>query len=1099
MAQSYYLSMVNETSGGECAGLSHLMTLAIGEGKSKVLLGNIYQALASLDTPESKAFFDSVAMAQHYTKYAEDAHDPATMRIGSYESIVSQLIGAQAPTKLLLSSQGHRMAAGVLSGPEGRRSYYYFDPNIGLVEFSSAQAFANGMKKIFTHPELKGFVKPIEGGEANPKYRVSVFNEKLISKIKPTSLRMQYAYSAPLSGLDTIKVIDSDRLPISNDFIKQARSASGVEAAMYQRVLESLDNIHSKTGMAQYHATYDSLNVVRGFIKQYADSPRVVGMQELEKKLVRAITDAIPPEEYPYIARKMRQDRQQLAESKPAAPVTGAIQHTVGSPSELINVEEVKRLQALDDSRPPIRIGELDISRVELYKLGAHINGKPIESQPAGDPDGKQLASTMKIDFARFKAATNSSDPLVSLKATHVLFEIASHRDPTAGPLMPSTEVHKGADIVDKQMQQLHKVQAQIQELVRTKQPMPENFFDAGGVDKFGKTRAAGLGFQAFSTFQGLRSAIESFQKGDVAQGSISLGAVASQYAGDAIGASLNKLGQHVIQRAAPSIMGFKATSVGQLIGKVGTGAGVAISVPFDIYSAVDSFKKASKSSGTEAQDHYVNGAFSVANGATSVTLGAAFMMGSASAGPIGLAVAASLMMSQMIYNSVRTVEDIDKATPLTGGQKVITGVRAFLGMGPGFDVLKPYLEKKYANENDEQQQARYKAFLSGEGKTSFERVVYGSSTVEVKQVDGKVPLTPSVWFSPLTWLLNLIPVSGKVPSVTVRDGNDRVGIDESYSSFNGKPVKQVEGELGDGKATLWDLGGGDDYVRGVENKPNVFLLGAGKKVVSGGRSDDTVVMNANARETLERASQVEKTGSKDFSPKQITLDGGEGRNTLVFSGSLSSPGDEVGKQESVSYVGYVIDLKNNIVSIKTEKSNAEGVKKIASVQNFANVTTVKNGESYVQGDDQNNLLTLNGSEDIARTGKGTDIVVINGSAKVIGEDGNNTYIIHKGSGSVHIEDPESSTVQLDYTDAEISDWQVTSSGDLKVTLNGGSPEQRRSVEFKGAFSNDPKDQGKSRPVFITSDGVMMSVIDPRKTGSSTGTPQIQRLKVGAG
>lgn len=1099
MPQSYYLSMINQSSRGECAGISHLLSLAMREGKADIFLGNIYQALASSDAPESQSFFAAISRAQNHAKYADKAHDPATNRLGSYREIVSQIIKAPAPTTLLISASGHRMSAGVTTASDGKRTYYYADPNIGLVRFTSAKAFESGMKKIFTHPELKTLIEPYSGSGDSAQYRFSVFNPEHIPKLSPTSPRMQFTYHASLVGLDNIKVIDSDRVPISNDFIKQARSASGVEAAVYQRVLESLDNIHSKTGMAQYHATYDSLNVVRGFIKQYADSPRVVGMQELERKLVRAITDAIPPEDYPYVARKMRQDRQQLAEGKPAAPAAGARQHTVDSPSELINVEEVKRLQALDDSRPLIRIGELDISRVELYKLGATINGKPIENQPAGDSDGKQLANTMRIDFARFKTATNSSDPLVSLRATHVLFEIASHRDPAAGPLMPSTEVHKGAEIIDKQMQQLHKVQAQIQELVRTKQPMPANFFDAGGVDKFGKTRAAGLGFQAFSTFQGLRSAIESFQKGDVAQGSISLGAVASQYAGDAIEIALNKLGQHVIQGAAPSIMGFKATSVGQLIGKIGTGAGVAISVPFDIYSAVDSFKKASKSSGTEAQDHYVNGAFSVANAATSVTLGAAFMMGSTSAGPIGLAVAASLMTSQMIYNSVRTVEDIDKATPLTGGQKVVTGVRAFLGMGPGFDVLKPYLEKKYANENDEQQQARYKAFLSGEGKTNFERVVYGSSEVEVKQVDGKVPLTPNVWFSPITWLLNLIPVPGKVPSVTIRDGNDHVGIDESYSSFNGKPVKQVEGELGDGKATLWDLGGGDDYVRGVENKPNVFLLGAGKKVVSGGRADDTVVMSADAREMLERAGQVEKTGNKDFSRRQIVLDGGEGRNTLVFSGSLSSPRDELTKQESASYVGHVINLKENTVSIKTEKTNTEGVKKIASVQNFANVTTVKNGESYVQGDDQNNLLTLNGSEDIARTGKGADIVVINGGAKVIGEDGNNTYIIHKGSGSVYIEDPESSTVQLDYTDAEISDWQVTPSGDLKVTLNGGSPEQRRSVEFKGAFSNDPKDQGKSRPIFITSDGVMMSVIDPRKTGSSTGTPQIQRLKVGAG
>ncbi|NNA96637.1 hypothetical protein [Pseudomonas gessardii] len=1092
MPQSYYLSMINQSSGGQCAGIIHLLSLATIEGKADIFLGNIYQALASPDTPESKAFFAAIARAQKYAGVPNNAHDPATDRLGSYKSIVSQILKAKAPTTLIISNGEHRLSAGVTVGADGKPTYYYADPNIGLIRSSSAKAFTRAMKKIFTDPDLKKLIKPYNDDLDNPKYRFSVFDPDHIPELRPTSTRMRLAYNAPLADLDTIKVVDSERLPSSADFRKHSKPIVGMEAAVYQNVLESVDNIHAKKGMAQYHATFDSLKTVQGFIKQYPGSPYIGSMQGLEQKLVRTLAEATPPPGFPYIDRQMQRDRQLFAPNQAGAPLA-----TLGTPTVISKTGEVQRLQALDDSQPPIRIGTLDISRVDLYKMGINIHGKPIEAQPAGDPNGKLLATNLQIDFARFKAWSGSGDVRFSDQATKLFFEIAIHRDPSAGPLIPSTEVSKIPDNFEKQMQQVHKVSAQIQEIVRTKQPMPANFFDSGGVDKFGKTRAAGLGFQAFSTFQGLRSAIESFQKGDVTQGSISLGAVAAQYGGDAIGASLNKLGQSVIQKAAPSIMGFKASSVGQLIGKVGTGAGTAISLPFDIYSAVDSFKKASNSSGTEAQDHYVDGAFSVANAATSVTLGAAFMMGATSAGPIGLAVAGTLMMSQMIYHSVRSVEDLDKVTPLTGEQKAVTGARAFLGLEPGFDVLKPYLQTQYTNEIDEQRQSRYKAFLSGDGKHNFERVVYGSSQVEVKQVDGNVPLTPRVWFSPVTWLLNLIPIPGKVPSVTVHDGNDQVGVDESYASLNGKPVKQVEGELGDGKATLWDLGGGDDYVRGVENKPNVFLLGAGKKVVSGGRADDTVVMNADARQTLERAREVEKTGDKTFSPRQISLEGGEGRNTLVFSGELSSPRDDAGKKESASYVGHVINLKDSTVSVKTENSNTLGVKKIASVQNFSNVTTVKNGESYVQGDDQNNLLTLNGREDIARTGKGADVVVINGGARVIGEGGSNTYIINKGSGSVHIDDPEGSSVQLDYTDAEISDWQVTSSGDLKLTLNGGSPEQRRSVEFKGAFSNDPQDQGKSRPVFITSDRVMLSVIDPRKNGSSTGTPQIQRLKVG--
>ncbi len=40
-SQSYYLSMVNQLAGGECAGLSHLLSLAVAEGKQQTFLSNL--------------------------------------------------------------------------------------------------------------------------------------------------------------------------------------------------------------------------------------------------------------------------------------------------------------------------------------------------------------------------------------------------------------------------------------------------------------------------------------------------------------------------------------------------------------------------------------------------------------------------------------------------------------------------------------------------------------------------------------------------------------------------------------------------------------------------------------------------------------------------------------------------------------------------------------------------------------------------------------------------------------------------------------------------------------------------------------------------
>ena len=105
---------------------------------------------------------------------------------------------------------------------------------------------------------------------------------------------------------------------------------------------------------------------------------------------------------------------------------------------------------------------------------------------------------------------------------------------------------------------------------------------------------------------------------------------------------------------------------------------------------------------------------------------------------------------------------------------------------------MKPYLEKKYSTEYEQQNRARYQAFLDGPGKEQFERVVIGSTDVEAKQVPGTVPLTPALWYSPITWLLHQISVPGQVTKVEAAGGNDHIS--GTFNSWNGKSVIAVEG-----------------------------------------------------------------------------------------------------------------------------------------------------------------------------------------------------------------------------------------------------------------------------------------------------------------
>ena len=1281
MPQSFYLRVINLLSQGECAGVSHLMSLAVAEGKEHIFLGNIYQALAHPDAPESQAFFQKLAQVHAGVEDPDDAHDPKTMKFVPPAAIASELIDSPTTKTLLISTGTHRVTAGVIVDPTGQRTYYFSDPNVGFTTFSSKESFKRGLNKIFTHPKLKDFLETKFQSSGKPMYKISVFNRDHLPAISGASNDIKYMYNAPLSGLDTLNIINVSRVPTAESLTVQGAGPSSAEMTDYNRVSYELKQVHGTKGMSQFHKAIDAVAAVRRFMHHHRGSALLPRMIELEQKLTSAINEARAPVDYPYAFERMEQKRAHLVIDKlgkykqfesaviqgiefnmardlsmgpdksqrvtdaitaallklqqadpgvlkslgstinviiakpgsrpdtqlflrhppllivgddfftPPAAKGGTVADQVGrqaqrngdapttakqaallvgklgmlgyyngdpggflklaegapvsshsnprqvvegaytarlygvrlhsnnrdavknllSPSTDKSVPiapparntfsregdaEFKRLQAQDASQPPIRFGEIDVSRAELYQMGVQVGGKPVESAMAPDSQG-HTTSNVQIDYNRFLAYLQSVPPEDAARMANIVSELAANRSPAAPPLMTRSDGGLVPDTLQKFVAETSQRSAAVGDLLRSGKPVPADFFSPSATGTPGaKTNAAGLGFQAFSTFQGLRSSIESLQKGDTTGGVIGLGAVVSDYAGMGVEAGLNKVAQHTASKMGPSVFGFKASSVGKMIGKLGGGAGLVFSVPFDVYQAVKSFKDAGKSTGKQAQDHYVNGALSIANATTSVVLGTAFLAGVSAAGPVGLIVAGVLMTGQMIYTAVRTVEDIEKYTPLTGGQKFVTGVKAFLGFEPGFDVMKPYLEKKYSSEYEQQNRARYQEFLEGPGKEQFERVVIGSTDVEAKKVPGTVPLTPALWYSPITWLLNQISVPGQVTTVEAKGANDHIS--GTFNSWNGKSVVDVAGVPGEHKATLWDLGDGDDWVTGLKSKPNYFLMGGGKKGINGGDADDTVVFNANARQTLSQAEHVGSTTDKDgYSPRQTSLDGHGGRNTLAFSGALTTSYKEDGQDKTARYAGHVINLKTNTVSVKTEDSNTEGVKKIAHFQSFSNVSTVEGGESFIQGNDENNLFTLNGEKDVVFTGNGSNVVLVRGGARITGEGGHNTYIVEKGFRKVVIEDPASSVVRLDYSAAQVSGWRVSSTGDLSVDVSDGTLANSRTLLFVGAFSNDAKDD-RARPTFITNDGSVMVINAPRQDGSSTRTPRVSSLKVQA-
>lgn len=1305
MSQGYYLSVISRLSNGECAGLIHLLSLAVAAGKQDVFLTNLVQAVADPDNPESKEFFRQVASAHAAIENSQDVQDAATTRVAPYTTIAPELSDSPVSKTLIVTNGGnglirHRLSVGVIVSPEGKRTYYYADPNVSYVEFSSIAALELGLKRIFTSPVLNKWYRPYSSDASGDYYKISVFDPALTPQVSAKSSNVKYTYNATLRELDRAKILDASHVPTSEVFRAQSPEPEAASADDYNLVRENLDKLHAAKGMTKFHYAVDTLAAVRSYLLYFPHSPIAVSMQALEKTLISAINNAAIPSQHPYAFERIEQKKADLAgdklagvlksrtetvqatdvgiksdiysdparsksvvdaissallkiqqddprtakavgprveviiakpgdqpetilrfttpptliigddffakipagdntvadrlgregktnggdpvAQKQAAIINGKLgmlgyykadsqallevldnkepfrdggdkvsaratrspgdfmeevytarlydgkvdSHTdaafnrlfgppegasnaipgpsVASPPSApkapvvrpsviagpVNQAEIERLRGLDSLRSPIRLGDKDVSRVELYQMGATLNGKPIEDPLPGDVGNQKLSNSMKIDYEQYRAHMSGKPDADVLRATTILFEITTHstRDPSELFTRAGGEPIPAALL--EPLRELPEQYKSIKALADSKKPLPANFFSPKAA---GAINGAGLGLQAFSTFHALYGAIENIRNGDTKAGAIGLGGVGADYLGIGLDKVMSKVAQNVASSTAPKILGFKSSSLGSMIGKVGGAGSALITVPFDIYNAVDSFNKAAKSTGKEAQDHYVNGAFAIANATTSIALSAAFLAGFSSAGPVGLAIAAVLMTAQAIYSAVRTVEEINQYTPLSGTQKFTTGLAAFLGFEPSFSVLKPYLEAKYSQAYDKQKRENYEAFLKGEGKDHFERVVFGSVDVVVTQEPGKTGLTGQHWWSPITYLLNLIKVDGTVTSVKVNGGNDR--INAPTDSWNGVKVKPVEGTLGEGRATLWDLGDGNDSVAGVFTKPNYFLLGGGKKLIQGGEVDDTVIFNADARQTLEQVEQVFDTEEKGFSKKASELWGGDGRNTLIFSGSLSTEYTEGEETRTADYLGHVINFKTGSVAVNTKDSKRDGVTNIAYFHEFSNAVTVENGESYIVGDDQSNLFTLNGKKDVVLTGKGSDVVVINGGATVVGEGGPNTYIINKGDKEVTITDPNDSVIKLDYSANQVSGWSVSPSGDLTVNLIGDRPGNDRKLVIKKAVSNEAKDDSL-KAKFITNDGVMMAVTVPYLEGSNVRIPQVSSVKL---
>lgn len=153
MPQVVYFSQTAQLSDGQCAALSRAMATAMAEGKEQMLIKNMFTAAAFPTDPASREFIAKLSKIQTQVGGQSAFHAGQPIRQLSVQGMVKELADSTVSKSIMIDSPGHAMAAGVkIDGTS--KTYYFYDPNHGLANFSSAEAMEKGLERLSRDKKL---------------------------------------------------------------------------------------------------------------------------------------------------------------------------------------------------------------------------------------------------------------------------------------------------------------------------------------------------------------------------------------------------------------------------------------------------------------------------------------------------------------------------------------------------------------------------------------------------------------------------------------------------------------------------------------------------------------------------------------------------------------------------------------------------------------------------------------------------------------------------------------------------------------------------------------------------------------------------------
>ncbi|WP_456299394.1 alpha/beta fold hydrolase, partial [Photobacterium marinum] len=250
--QLLLLNLSNDGFGGRCDPLSKLVLVAKqleNDGQSGVarqLLEKMYSAAAVLSNPELYSETEranaSKLLGSLAAIHAKNPMNETSIKVWheklegkqalTVNGVVDKIADSSAdgkPVLLELDAPGHAMAAWAKGSGENR-VFGFYDPNAGIVEFSSAEKFGAYLTRFFGKSDLnmaQGYkLAKNEAGEAIFN-RVVVMDGSVLATYKPT-----LGDKTTMQGIFDLPVFDATPMkkPVATDTAEDAKTSGKEEA-----------------------------------------------------------------------------------------------------------------------------------------------------------------------------------------------------------------------------------------------------------------------------------------------------------------------------------------------------------------------------------------------------------------------------------------------------------------------------------------------------------------------------------------------------------------------------------------------------------------------------------------------------------------------------------------------------------------------------------------------------------------------------------------------------------------------------------------------------------------------------------------------------